>query len=191
MALLHRADLTPSKLALVADWAPKQPWFAGDADAAFTTIASFRFDDPDGQVGVETLLVRAGDGPVLQIPLTYRNERLPGADEWLLGTMEHSVLGTRWTYDGLGDPVYRTELARVILTGGTEAELWIEVDGVMTQREPTARVQGTGTEATSSSPLASLEIVRVPGSAPDGPLTLTGTWPERSQPTVLATAEPA
>jgi hypothetical protein len=188
MALLYRADLVPSKLELVGGWAPKQPWFVGDRDAPLTSVASFRFDDPDGQVGVETLLVRAGEGPVMQIPLTYRNEELPGAREHLLGTMEHSVLGTRWTYDGLGDPVYLGELARVILTGDTQVELWIELDGVMTRREPTAVVAGSGHESAPDLDGVSVEIVRVPGSAKGGPWVLTGTWTGHPESAVLARA---
>jgi hypothetical protein len=190
MALLHRAELTPSKLGLLADWLPKQGWFEGDEDAPLSTVASFRFDDPAGQVGVETLLVRAGDGPVLQVPLTYRNEELPGAGEWFLGTMEHSVLGTRWTYDALGDSVYRHELARTILSGDSQVELWIELDGVMTLREPTARVQGSGNESAPDVSAVSIDVIRVPGKAPAGPLVLTGTWTEHPVPTVLATALP-
>jgi hypothetical protein len=186
MALLHRADLVPSKLELLAGWLPQQPWFVGDRDAPLTNVASFRFDDPDGEVGVETLLVRAGDGPVMQVPLTYRNEEVPGAEQWFLGTMEHSVLGTRWTYDALGDPVYLGELARVILTGDSQVELWIEVDGVMTLREPTARVVGSGNEAAPDVDDVTVEIVRVPGHAVDGSLVLTGTWTDHPEPTILA-----
>ncbi len=187
MALLHRADLVPSKLELLAGWAPRQPWFVGDRDAPLTNVASFRFDDPDGEVGVETLLIRAGDGPVMQVPLTYRNEEVPGAGEWFIGTMEHSVLGTRWTYDALGDPVYLGELARVILTGDTQVELWIEIDGVMTLREPTARVVGSGSEAAPDVDDITVEIVRVPGAAVEAALVLTGTWTDHPEPTVLAT----
>jgi Maltokinase N-terminal cap domain len=191
MALLYRADLVPSKLDLVAGWAPKQPWFVGEEDAPFTTVASFRFDDPKGQVGVETLLVRAGDGPVMQIPLTYRNEELPGAGEHFLGTMEHSVLGTRWTYDGLGDPVYLAELARVILTGDSQVEQWIEIDGVMTKREPTAVVVGSGHEPSVDVDGVTVDIVRVPGSAEGGPWVLAGTWTDHPESTVLARVKEA
>jgi hypothetical protein len=188
MALLHRATLSPSKLELLAGWAPTQPWFEGDKDAPLTLVASFRFDDPDGEVGVETLLVRAGDGPVLQIPLTYRNEELPGAQAHFRGTMEHSVLGTRWTYDGLGDSVYLGELTKAILTGGSQVEQWIEIDGVMTLREPTAVVIGSGSETAPDLDGVSLEVVRVPGSAERGPWVLTGTWTEHPESTVLARA---
>ena len=190
MALLHRATLSPSKLELVAGWAPSQPWFEGDKDAPLTLVASFRFDDPDGEVGVETLLVRAGDGPVLQIPLTYRNEELPGAQAHFLGTMEHSVLGTRWTYDGLGDPVYLGELAKAILTGGSQVEQWIEIDGVMTLREPTAVVVGSGSETEPELGGYRVDIVRLPdvAAANAGELLLTGTWTDHLEPTALAYA---
>jgi hypothetical protein len=144
MALLHKAELVPSKLELLAGWAPSQTWFQGDAKAPFRTVSSYRFDDPDGEVGIETLLVRAGDGPVLQIPLTYRNEELVGAEKWLLGTMEHSVLGKRWTYDAVGDAVYLGELAKTTLGGGSQVDQYFEEDGKRVYRDPTAVVKGSG-----------------------------------------------
>ncbi len=213
MALLHRADLVPSKLDLIGTWAPSQPWFVGDAASGFTTVANFRFDDPEGEVGVETLLVRAGAGPILQIPLTYRNAPLAGAEASLLGTMQHSVLGERWTYDATGDPVYLQTLATAALTGGRQADLLIEIDGAMTQRKPTAVVQGSGGAGapvpvlpTVASILSRnegastildadglhIELARVPdGGEPlrsdDGDATLTGTWIDHPETAVLAT----
>ena len=148
MALLHQAELRPSKLELVGGWAPSQPWFAGDAGARLTSVAAYRFDDPAGEVGVETMLVRAGDGPIMQLPLTYRGVPLVDADDWLIGTLDHSVLGTRWVYDGAGDPVYLQAVAAAIITGGSEAELFVEIDGERVQREPTAKVSGSGMPAT-------------------------------------------
>lgn len=144
MALLHQAELRPSKLELLEGWVQSQPWFEGAADAALVTVAAFRFDDPQGEVGVETLLVRAGEGPVLQIPLTYRGAPLEGADEFLIGTMEHSVLGSRWVYNGIGDPVYLQTVATATLNGGHQAELFVDIDGKRVERTPTALVAGTG-----------------------------------------------
>lgn len=190
MALLHRAQLVPSKLELLSGWAPGQPWFEGDAGAGLVTVASFRFDDPDGEVGVETLLVRAGDGPVLQIPLTYRNEERSGAEHGFIGAMEHSVLGTRWVYDATTDPVYLGELARAIVTGGAEVEQWIELDGVMTKRESTAHVVGSGSDLDLDPASVVVEVVRVPGRVGSGALVLTGTWTDQPAPTILATARP-
>ena len=37
-----------------------------------TSIGAFRFVDPNGKVGIETLLVRETDGALLQFPVTYR-----------------------------------------------------------------------------------------------------------------------
>ena len=65
-------------------------------------IGSYRFDDPNGSVGMETHLVDAG-GTLMQVPVTYRDEPLDGAADALVTEMQHSVLGTRWVYDGLRD----------------------------------------------------------------------------------------
>lgn len=151
---------------LLSAWAPSQPWFAGDANSEFTNVASYRFDDPEGEVGVETLLVRAGDGPLLQIPLTYRGTPLEDADDWFIGTLEHSVLGTRWVYEGVGDPVYLLTVASAALGDGAQAELMIEIDGVMVRREPTAVVSGTTVSGVATPKLASVGdiTVRLDGS---------------------------
>jgi hypothetical protein len=155
MALLYQAELRPSKIDLIAAWAPTQPWFEGDtaaavaaADTDFVSVASYRFDDPEGEVGIETLLVRHGNGPVLQVPLTYRGAPLEGGEAWLIGTMDHSVLGPRWVYDGAGDPAYLAAVATAAIGGGSQAEQVIDIDGERVVREPTARVQGSGLPGT-------------------------------------------
>lgn len=205
MALLHAAEIRPSKIELVRAWAPTQPWFAGD-DEGLEVVGAYRFDDPDGEVGIETLLVRSGDGPVLQVPLTYRGAPLAGAEEWLVTTMEHSVLGDRWVYDACGDPVYAAALATTILGGGTQADLEREVDGVRTSVEPTVRVVGSGSSDDVGSvglvdvvdsdaatlvvtSVAEIEVLRVVGDSwALGGETLTGTWPGREDPVLLAAA---
>jgi hypothetical protein len=75
------------------------------------------------------------------------------------------VLGPRWVYDGCADPVAVAALVSAILTGGTEAELFLDVDGELVQREPGCRVRGTGT---ATAPVAAPGRVVV---ADDGPLT--------------------
>jgi hypothetical protein len=188
MAILHGdADISPTKPELLAAWLPTQPWVTGDA-SALQQVGSYRFDDPDGEVGMETHLVRAGDGPVLQVPWTYRGAPLDGADSLLVGTMDHTLLGPRWVYDAVGDPVYQAVLAATILTGGTQAELVREfADGRTEIAEPNVRVKGSGSG--SDVPPVDLEVVRVPGStAPEGDEVLTGTWAGTAEPVVLAVA---
>jgi hypothetical protein len=172
MALLHKTTLVPSKLELLAKWAPTQSWFDGDADAEFATIASFRFDDPAGDVGVETLFVRAGDGPVLQIPLTYRNEAVFGAEHFLIGTMEHGVLGKRYVYNAVGDPIYLCELAGAVLTGGSQVEQHYEVDGKRIAKDPNAVVIGSGRAGAT---VPSTEDDHVPAARDDRSSTLVET----------------
>ena len=159
MALLHRAELRPSKIELLQGWVPSRPWFAGEIGADLTSVGAFRFDDPAGEVGVETLLVRAGDGPVLQVPLTYRGAPLVGGEQWLVGTMQHSVLGPRWVYDGVGDPVYVQTVATAALTGGRQADLYVDVDGERVTREPTARVAGSGAIGAPVPPLVPVAAI--------------------------------
>jgi hypothetical protein len=175
MALLHVATLTPTKLDLLEGWARDQVWFTGQGP--LRQVGNFRFDDPLGGVGVETLLVRAGDGPVMQVPLTYRAEALEGAS--LVGTTDHSVLGRRWVYDGPSDPVYRETLAATVLGGGTQVEMWIDEGKGLVQRTPNTTVVGSGTPGTVVPAVDALEInvIRVPAATvePKGE-TLIGRW---------------
>ena len=48
------------------------------------------------------------------MPLSFRGAPLDGADDALIGTSEHGVLGTRWVYDGLRDPVLVAALLAVL-----------------------------------------------------------------------------
>ena len=52
--------------------------------------------------------------------MTYRPEPLADAEDALMGEMQHTVLGTRYVYDGCHDPVFVGELVRAVLTGGTQ-----------------------------------------------------------------------
>src|SRR6185312_1840324 len=119
MGIVYAAQLKPSKMELVGAWLPKQAWFEGDA-SELVRLGSFRFDDPAGEVGIETHIVGAGD-EVYQVPLTYRGAPLAGAEAFLVGTIEHSVLGCRWVYDAAGDPVYAADLAAALLAAKPQA----------------------------------------------------------------------
>src|SRR5215207_1012560 len=103
MAIVHVAQLVPTKLELMARWLPAQPWYAGGADR-LEALGAFRFDDPDGEVGVQVHVVHSGPGSAIyQIPMTYRPEPLDDAADALMGEMEHSVLGTRYVYAACHD----------------------------------------------------------------------------------------
>ncbi len=78
------------------------------------------------------------------MPLTYRAAPLDGAEHALLGTMEHSVLGTRWVYDGPHDPVYVGQLMATILGAGVSDEAQASVGQQRRWRPGPRRVASTG-----------------------------------------------
>ncbi|MDG4828859.1 hypothetical protein O7627_06010 [Solwaraspora sp. WMMD1047] len=217
MALLHRATMVPTRLELIAGWLPGQPWYQGPDPAELERVASYRFDDPAGAVGMETLLVRCGDGQLYQVPLTYRDAPFDGGDERLLGTGEHSALGRRWIYDACGDPVYAATLASVIVGEVGQADEFYETEGQLDRRERSMTVTGeagsdwtggesvdTGVGAVRSVRSADPTILvtdRVELSVirrldrPDGAdavqgAMLSGTWPGQPTPRPLAWACP-
>lgn len=114
MALIHRTTLTPTKLELLTAWLPTRPWYAGGtATPQLAKAGGFRLDDPEGEVGIEFMVATDTSGPTpvhYLAPLTYRGAPLPDADHALIGTTEHGVLGMRWAYDGIHDPVLVTQL---------------------------------------------------------------------------------
>jgi Maltokinase N-terminal cap domain len=115
------ATLTPHFRDFLPQWVARQPWYQGSGIPSLTPVGYFRFEDPSGEVGIETHLVT--DGLVVyQVPMTYRGAPLkdggPAAAAALVATAEHSVLGTRWIYDGEADPVWRSELLRLVRAGG-------------------------------------------------------------------------
>lgn len=142
MALFHTATLVPSKSDLLAAWVPEEPWCREPA-AAVEVLGAFRFDDPAGLTGVETHIVRVG-ADTYQVPVTYRNDEVAGAEEALVGTIEHSALGTRWVYDGVHDETYVMMLAGVAMTGQGEALGLVEVDGRWIIAPSTVRLTGGG-----------------------------------------------
>lgn len=205
MALLHQATLRPTKLELLSTWLPGQDWYTGPVGDV-VRVATFRFDDPAGAVGIETMLVRVGDGPVHQVPLTYREAPLAGGDDLLLGTAEHSALGKRWIYDGVGDPVYAATLASAILQNTGQAEQFLQVDDRLEPRPPSMSIASDGgTEEVPAintvqrvvngdptlivTDTVELAVVRRLGVGLAGTV-LTGTWPGQETPVPLASATP-
>lgn len=203
MALFHRATVTPTKGEVIAEWVPTQAWGPAAGDDV-ELIGSYRFDDPDGRVGMEVHLARAG-GALFQVPLTYRDEPLEGGDAGLIAQMEHSVLGTRWVYDGLRDPRLVVMLAAVAMTGQGEALGMVVYDGRWYVAPTNVRIRGGGWGqervpvdgfelAASDDPAAAvlrndrfeLTVFRRPGPGPQPAIGLTATWDDQPEPVVLA-----
>ena len=118
MAVIHRTTLKPTKLELLTSWLPSRPWYRGGAgEPTLTKAGGFRLDDPQGEVGIEFMVVADSSGPqpvAYLVPLTYRGAPLDGAEHAVVGTMEHGVLGQRWAYDGCHDPVLVARLTALI-----------------------------------------------------------------------------
>ncbi len=185
----------------MADWMPGQPWGPPAGDA-IDVIGSFRFDDPEGRVGMETHLVAAG-GALFQVPLTYRDAPLDDSAA-LITKMEHSALGTRFVYDGLRDPRYVLMLAGVTMTGQGEALGMVEVEGRWYIAPSNVRIRGggwtgarvavDGFELVSDESTASvlrndrfeLTVYRRPTAGQRPPIALTAKWERDTEPVVLA-----
>jgi hypothetical protein len=70
----------------------------------------------------------------------YRGAALEGVPgEALIGTSEHGVLGTRWIYDGVHDPVVMAQV-RALLRGEATPQHQSRSDAP----DPTVTVHGTG-----------------------------------------------
>ncbi|MEV6108209.1 1,4-alpha-glucan branching protein [Streptomyces sp. NPDC051940] len=156
MARIHNTTVTPTKLELLAAWLPRQPWHEGDG-SGLRRAGGFRLEDPEGEVGIEFMVVGSGDGHYL-VPMSYRGAPLDGADDALIGTSEHGVLGKRWVYDAVRDPVAVAQLV-AFMRGEAPAhsqhldgELDPSVHGKLAAGAPVAdfrAVDGpTGTEVT-------------------------------------------
>jgi hypothetical protein len=202
MARFHRATITPPKGELIAAWVPSQPWGPADTEP-FEEIGSYRFDDPDGRVGMEGHLVRAA-GALLHVPLTYRDEPLAGAPDALITEMEHSVLGRRWVYDGLQDPVFCLMLAGAAMTGQGEALGMAVHEGRWYVAPSNVRIRGgdwsqervpvDGFElvdvdderSTLRSDRFELTVFRRPAPGPQPAMGLTATWAGYDESVVLA-----
>ncbi|EFL18644.1 hypothetical protein [Streptomyces sp. C] len=143
MAIIHHTTLSPTKLELLAEWLPLRPWYQGvEKSARLAKAGGFRLDDPEGEVGIEFMVVtdESGPEPVSYLaPLTYRGAPLEGAEAGLVGTLEHGVLGTRWVYDGAHDFVLVEQLL-ALLAGGAVAQAQSETDAP----DPTVEVRSSG-----------------------------------------------
>lgn len=124
MAIIYQAELSPSKSEILRDFLAGRSWGAG---GELELLGAYRFDDPDGEVGVECHLVRVAE-TTYHLPLAYHPAPVEGAEEHLLTTMQHSVLGKRYVYDGLGDELTLDCFRRAICGEQAQAELRIVTD---------------------------------------------------------------
>ncbi|MFZ4298633.1 maltokinase N-terminal cap-like domain-containing protein [Streptomyces cinereoruber] len=156
MAVIHRTTMQPTKMELLGAWLPTRPWYAAGAGGPLPVRAGgFRLDDPEGEVGIEFMVVTDGTGPdavAHHVPLTYRAHPLPGAEHALVGTSEHGVLGRRWVYDGAHDPVL-VERLYALLDGRAEPQDQTATDAP----DPTVAVVPLAPDGTG----ADVELVRV------------------------------
>ncbi|MFH9297419.1 1,4-alpha-glucan branching protein [Streptomyces sp. NPDC017520] len=182
MATIHRTTMTPGKLELITGWLPKQSWYAGSGETPdLVKAGGFRLDDPEGEVGIEFMVVAeaAGQEPVAYlVPLGYRGAALEGVpDEALIGTSEHGVLGTRWIYDGAHDPVVLAQL-RALLRGEAKPQQ----QSVSDAPDPTVIVHGAdaGAGADQGADVRINRVLRASEAEQGSPGSLVAgwTWPD-------------
>jgi hypothetical protein len=125
-------------------------------------------------VGIEALLVTRG-GPVCQVVLTYRAAPLDYVEAQLITTMEHSVLGKRWIYDGQGDPVAIAAYQRALagLQDQAALEIW-DGETLVDTRLPSVELSVTN-PAASPDGLDVHLATEVAAASPAGP-TLFARW---------------
>lgn len=155
-----QTTLQPSKLELIGPWLAEQDWFNGDV-ADLAQVGRFRFVDPDGEVGLDSMLL-ASKGQVYHVPVTWRGSELGEGD--LIGTLQHGALGTRYCYDAPTDPVYVAELVRIIREGEQSAEML----GVETNELIPQSMEVTGSGVTPGvDALGQVRLIRVLDGAQD------------------------
>jgi hypothetical protein len=183
MAVIHRTTLTPGKLELLASWLPAQSWYLGNGQKPeLSKAGGFRIDDPEGEVGIEFVVVTdaSGDQPLAyHVPLTYRGSPLDAADQALIGTAEHGILGRRWIYDGTHDPVLVAQLF-ALMKGETQPQSQSESNtadpSVIGRFTQTGHGPATGPVAVPNGPDGTDILIRTAAAteptSPTGELTI-------------------
>lgn len=151
----------------------KQELLEAVLDGPVEVLGAYRFDDPEGEVGVEGFLVRR-EGAVRHILFSYRGAILAVEGAQLLSTMEHSELGPRWIYDGATDPVATACVRRAILGEQAQAELELWEGGKpVGTREPGVRLSAVPGDVGGAAGV--VRILREPAESASGP-ALLASW---------------
>lgn len=136
-------------------------------------LGAYRFDDPEGEVGIEGFLVRQ-DSALKHVLFTYRGALLAVDGARLVSTMEHSELGPRWVYDGTTDPVAIDCVRRAILGEQAQAELELWEDGrPVGTREPGVRLSAAAGDGAGAAGV--VHVLREPDDSAAGP-ALVAHW---------------
>jgi hypothetical protein len=175
MAVIHHTTLTPGKLDLLASWLPSRPWYTDSGQPPqLAKAGGFRLDDPAGEVGIEFMVVgddAAGAAVFYQVPMTYRGEPLAGADDALIGTTEHGVLGRRWVYDGVRDPVLVAQLVACI-QGDAEPQ----AQSINETPDPTVTVRPVPGVRLTAAVLRVARVLEADGTGLPGHPCLSAPW---------------
>ncbi|MGO3326431.1 maltokinase N-terminal cap-like domain-containing protein [Gordonia sp. (in: high G+C Gram-positive bacteria)] len=170
MAVIYDATLSPSKEELIRDFLDSAGLARGDVER----LAAYRFDDPEGEVGIEAHIVARG-GRIFHVPLTYRGAPLDGATP--VGTMEHSVLGRRWVYAAADDPVALDAYTRALHNAQGQAALEAHrADGTVEPMATTMALIVVGEAELEST----LHLTYDVGTPATGHTTLVATWADES-----------
>ena len=166
MATIHRASVSPTKSELLERLLGERVAVSG----------TYRFDDPLDEVGVEAFILESAE-TVRHVVLTYRGAPLADAEGAFVSTMEHSVLGRRWVYDGTGDPVAVACFERALLGAQDQAveEMWDDGQRVGTL-DPTVRLSLVPGRLTESATVPTIATdLRLPPPQTLGP-RLRADW---------------
>lgn len=179
MAIIYRAELSPSKTEILRSFLEARSW--GES-GELAVLGAYRFDDPAGEVGIEGHLVQVEE-TIYHLPLTYRGAPLEDAEDALVGTLQHSVLGQRFVYDGLADETALDCFRRALSGDQEQAVLEIHDDsGSVVEIQPQTVTLRLETDEGEQPPTADelldgteFTIARTVGGL-DGTVRLMAEW---------------
>ena len=167
MALIYTARLDPDK----PEWIRRRLVAHGlPADVTAEKVGSYRFDDPAGEIGVESMVVRVGDR-LYQTAFAYRGDAPAEGD--VVAEVEHSVLGHRWVVDAATDPDARRILAAAVRGEIPQARLEMhdESGTYLETRAPDLTLRVIGADATGELEVP-VELSETDEADVDGPRCL-------------------